>query len=69
MIRVYNALKASKIDARLILQVHDELILESHSSCADEARKILQNEMEDAVELLAPLVADTGVGKTWLDAK
>lgn len=69
MIRVYNALKASKIDAKLILQVHDELIIEAHSSCADEAKKILQREMEGAVELLAPLTADTGVGRTWLDAK
>ncbi|MBQ3041031.1 MAG: DNA polymerase I [Clostridia bacterium] len=69
MIRVYNALKKAKIDARIILQVHDELILEAHKTCADEAKKILQREMEAAVELLAPLTADAGIGATWLDAK
>lgn len=69
MIRVHNALKKAKIDAKLILQVHDELIIESHRSCAEQAREILQNEMEGAIKLLAPLTADTGIGKTWLDAK
>ena len=69
MVRVHNALKAAKIDAKLILQVHDELIIESHKSCADTAQKILKEEMEDAVKLLAPLTADIGIGPTWLDAK
>ena len=69
MIRVQKALDEAKIDAKLILQVHDELIIEAHSSCADIAREILQKEMESAVKLLAPLSAETGVGKTWLDAK
>ena len=69
MIRVQKALDAAKIDAKLILQVHDELIIEAHSSCADIAREILQKEMESAVKLLAPLSAETGVGRTWLDAK
>lgn len=69
MIRVYNALIEAKIDAKIILQVHDELIIEAHSSCADLAKEILQREMESAVKLLAPLTADAGIGKTWLDAK
>ncbi len=69
MIRVQKALKEARIDAKLILQVHDELIIEAHESCADTAREILQKEMESATKLLAPLTADTGVGKTWLDAK
>ena len=69
MIRVFNALKEAKIDAKLILQVHDELIVEAHKSCADKAREILKTEMENAVRLSAPLTADTGIGGTWLDAK
>lgn len=69
MIRVFNALKEAKIDAKLILQVHDELIIEAHKSCADKAKEILQREMESAVSLLAPLNADVGIGKTWLEAK
>ena len=69
MVRVYNALKEAKIDARLILQVHDELIIEAHKSCADQAKQILKREMESAVALLAPLTADVGIGKTWLEAK
>ena len=69
MIKVSKALKEAKIDARLILQVHDELIIESHKSCAERAKEILQREMEGAVKLLAPLTADAGIGPTWLDAK
>ncbi|MBQ7353100.1 MAG: DNA polymerase I [Clostridia bacterium] len=69
MINVDHALKNANIDAKLILQVHDELIVESHSSCADKALEILQQEMESAVKLLVPLTADVSVGKTWYDAK
>lgn len=69
MIRVYNALKEAKINAKLILQVHDELIVEAHCSCAEIAKNILQKEMESAFELLAPLTAEAGIGKSWLDAK
>lgn len=69
MIKVFKALKESKIDAKLILQVHDELIIEAHRSCAERAKEILQREMESAVKLLAPLTADAGIGSTWLDAK
>ncbi|MBO5212362.1 MAG: DNA polymerase I [Clostridia bacterium] len=69
MINVYKALKKADIDAKLILQVHDELIIESHVSCAEQAQKILKTEMENAVKLLVPLTADTGIGDNWLDAK
>ncbi len=69
MVNVAKALKEAEIDARLILQVHDELIVESHVSCKDEAEAILVREMANAAELLVPLVAESGVGKTWLEAK
>jgi len=69
MINVNKALKEAKIDAKLILQVHDELIIEAHKSCAEKALSILKTEMEKAISLSVPLTADTSMGKNWLDAK
>jgi DNA polymerase-1 len=69
MIRVHKRLRESGIDARLILQVHDELLIESHRDCAAEARAILKQEMEHAVEYAVPLDVDIHVGDTWFDAK
>ena len=57
------------MDARLILQVHDELIVEANESCADRAAEILCEEMRNAAELKVPLVADVNQGKSWYDAK
>ena len=69
MINVDKALREAKIDARLILQVHDELIIEAHRDCAEAAHKLLKEEMEKAITLLVPLTADVAVGDNWLDAK
>jgi len=69
MINVSRALREEGIDARLIMQVHDELIVEAHESCADRAAEILIREMENAVKVAVPLTADCGMGKNWLDAK
>ena len=69
MINVDKALKKSGIDARLILQVHDELIIESHKDCAEKAYSILKSEMERATELSVPLTADVAMGANWFDAK
>ncbi len=69
MVRVYQKLCESGIDARLILQVHDELLIEAHASCADRAREILKEEMERAVSYSVPLDVDIHVGATWYDAK
>lgn len=69
MINTGDKLKASGIDARLILQVHDELILEAHEDCADEAAKILEECMENAISLGVPLIAKASIGKTWFDNK
>ncbi len=66
MINVARALKESSIDAKLILQVHDELILEARRSCAKEAANILKREMERAVEFPVPLSVDIGIGDNWL---
>ncbi len=69
MIKVDSALKKSGIDARLILQVHDELILEAHKDCVAEAAQILKREMENAVDLAVPLIAEVGIGENWLECK
>jgi len=69
MINVSRALREENLDARLIMQVHDELIVESHESCADRAAEILVREMEEAVKVSVPLTADCGIGRNWLEAK
>ena len=69
MIRVSDALKESGIDARLILQVHDELLIEAHKDVADEAYRILVESMENCVSLSVPLDVDAHIGNTWFDAK
>ena len=67
MIRVHERLKGYK--SRLILQVHDELIIEAHCDELDEVREILVSEMESAATLGVALVADVGVGDNWFEAK
>ena len=69
MINVASELKKSGIDAKLILQVHDELLIEAHRSCADEAMRILVECMENAVKFSVPLDAAASMGKNWYEAK
>ncbi|RKJ59022.1 DNA polymerase I [bacterium 1XD42-1] len=69
MIRVYRRLRQEGLMARLILQVHDELLVEAPVMEAEQAARILQEEMEHAISLDVPLVAETHQGNTWLDAK
>ncbi|MDR1630291.1 MAG: DNA polymerase I [Oscillospiraceae bacterium] len=69
MVNVFERLRAEKLDVRLILQVHDELILEAVQKDAQAAADILKQEMEHAARLNVKLVVDVHVGKTWYDAK
>lgn len=69
MVRVDRRLKRENMRARLILQVHDELIVEAPEDEAEKAAQILTEEMEGAVALTVPMVADASIGKTWYDAK
>lgn len=69
MVRVRNRLIAEKLDARIILQVHDELIVEAREQDAARAGEILKQEMEHAVEMKVPLTVDMHSGKTWFEAK
>ena len=67
MIRADEKLKASGLDAKLILQVHDELIVECKREEADAAKKILVDEMESAVSLAVPLSVSAGTGENWYE--
>ncbi|MEG2676472.1 MAG: DNA polymerase, partial [Oscillospiraceae bacterium] len=69
MIRVRDRLKKENLDAQLVLQVHDELIVESSYADKDRASALLHEEMEAAAELKAPLVAQVNSGESWYDAK
>lgn len=69
MIRVYHRLQKEGLQAKLILQVHDELIVEAPEHEVEQVHNLLQEEMQNAVKLRVLLKADVGEGKTWLDAK
>ena len=69
MIRVENRLEKENMQARLILQVHDELIVEAPEGEAQSVAKLLTEEMQNAVQLAVPMLAEAKIGKTWYDAK
>ena len=69
MVRVYNRLKEENMEAKLILQVHDELIVEAPQNEIENAARILQEEMENACQMKVRLRADVNIGKTWYQAK
>ena len=69
MVRVFQRLEREGLRARLILQVHDELLVEAPVEEVPRATKILKEEMEHAIQLKVPLVADANVGDNWLEAK
>lgn len=68
MIRVFNELYSRNLKSRLILQVHDELLIETYKGEVDEVKSILEEAMTKAVELKVPLMIETGEGDNWLNA-
>ncbi len=69
MIRIHAALRRAGLDAKMLLQVHDELVLEVAAGQRDDAGGLVKREMEGVAELRVPLVVTVGAGKNWLDAK
>jgi len=69
MLDVHAALGAADSEARILLQVHDELLLEVPQDEIEEVRDLVVNQMEGALELNVPLVAESGVGSTWYECK
>lgn len=69
MVRVDEALRREKLQSRLILQVHDELLLECPPEEVDQAAKLLREAMENVISLAVPLEADVHQGANWAEAK
>jgi len=69
MIDVYNVLKERKLKSKLLLQVHDELLIETDEEEREEVANILKTCMENAIKLKVPLIADLSEAKNWYEAK
>lgn len=69
MVNVAKKIKEGGYDAHLIMQVHDELIIESNKNCAAKVAELLKTEMENVITLPVKLTAEVSTGKTWFDAK
>ena len=67
MVSLEHTLEKSGLDAHLILQVHDELIVECHKSCEQEVKEILRREMESVADLSVPLTVDVQAGENWFE--
>ena len=69
MIRVYDALREHNLKSRIILQVHDELLLEVAADEKEQVARILKEEMEGAANLKVPMLAEVNTGNTWFETK
>jgi DNA polymerase-1 len=69
MLHADEAFRREKLNAQLLMQVHDELLVECPADEAEHVAQTLKREMENAVELDVPLIAETGIGDNWMDAK
>jgi DNA polymerase-1 len=69
MIRIHHAFASRHINAKMLLQVHDELVFEVPGPELEDVSMLVRNEMEHAAELSVPLVVDLGAGENWLATK
>jgi DNA polymerase-1 len=69
MVQLHRALTEQALPARLLLQVHDELVLEAEPAAMPQLRELVKHTMEHAVSLSVPLLVETGVGANWMEAK
>jgi len=69
MLHVTEEFKRANVGARLLMQVHDELLVEAPAAESEQVAGIIKREMESAVKLDVPLVVDVGIGDNWMDAK
>lgn len=69
MIRIAKTLEKEKLQSRMLLQVHDELVFEAPPQEVDKLKELVKSQMENVYPLSVPLVADTGSGPNWRDAK
>lgn len=69
MVKIVKVFETKKLEAKLIMQVHDELVVECPDTEIEEVTKILHEIMEHIVEWDIPMAVEVGVGKNWLEAK
>ena len=69
MIEVYNKLKENNLESKLILQVHDEIIIDTLENELDKVKHIIKEAMENVVKLSVPLKIDINIGKNWFETK
>ena len=69
MIRIDEILRQEKLETKMLLQVHDELLFESPPDEAEQVSKMVKREMENVQKLNVPLIVDVGIGDNWRDAK
>ena len=69
MIKVFEALKNSNLKSKLVLQIHDELVVDTHPDEVGEVTKILYENMQNVIKLSVPLTVEIGYGKSSYDAK
>ena len=69
MVRVADALRREGLEAKLILQVHDELIVDAPKDEAERVSALLKNEMENAVRMQVPLTVEVKTGRSWYETK
>jgi len=67
MLNVYKRLKDENLDAKIVMQVHDELVIEAKDEVVDQCKNILKEEMENVASLSVPLTVDVTSGKNWLE--
>ena len=69
MLHADEAFRRERLNAEMLMQIHDELLIECPAEEAEAAAATLKRAMENAVELDVPLIAETGIGDNWMDAK
>ncbi len=69
MIDIHRELREGGLRAKMLLQVHDELLFEVPREQVDDLRAMVKAKMEGAIELKVPLLVETGVGENWLECK
>ena len=68
MINIYNKIKDEKLETKMILQIHDELLFEVPENEIDNIKNIVINEMQNAIQLKVPIKVDYNFGENWLEA-
>jgi DNA polymerase-1 len=69
MIDIHRELKSTGLDAKMIIQVHDELVFDVENSAVEELQKLVKQKMEGALALVVPVTVDIGVGESWYSCK